>query len=116
MILVDVNVLIYAFRRDIDRHPEYRTWLKKLLTNEPVFGVSELVLSSLVRIVTHPKVFARPSTLDEAFGFVDSYSITAQLRYSRTWQPSLVNLSRYVPASKSEWKPRYRCLSGCSGY
>ena len=71
MILPDVNVFVYAFRKDLERHTEYKKWLEKALTHEPVFGVSEIVLSSFVRIVTHPKIFVKPSSLEEAFGFAD---------------------------------------------
>lgn len=71
MILPDVNVLIYAFRKDATRHGEYRTWLEEALRNEPVFGVSELVLSSVIRVTTHPKIFAKPSSINEAVGFAN---------------------------------------------
>lgn len=69
MILTDANVLIYAFRRDADRHDEFRVWLEKMIADEPVFGVSELVLSAVVRVTTHPRIFARPSTVGEALAF-----------------------------------------------
>ena len=71
MILPDVNVLIYAFRKDAEEHEEYRTWLEQALGNEPIFGVSEFVLSAVVRVTTHPKIFAKPSSVDEAIGFAD---------------------------------------------
>ena len=57
MILFDVNILIYAFRTDSDRHAEFRRWLVGVLDAPKAFGVSELVLSSFVRIVTNPRVF-----------------------------------------------------------
>lgn len=69
MILTDANVLIYAFRRDVDRHEEYRAWLERAITEETAFGISDLVLSAFVRISTHPRVFAHPSTLNEALDF-----------------------------------------------
>ena len=69
MILTDANVLIYAFRRDANRHEEYRAWLERVIAEETAFGVADLVLSAVVRITTHPRVFARPSTLDEALVF-----------------------------------------------
>ena len=69
MILVDANVLIYAFRRDTDRHDDFRRWLETAIAEEPVLGVSELILSTVVRITTHSRIFARPSTAGEAFGF-----------------------------------------------
>ncbi len=69
MILCDVNVLLYAFRRDSTGHEEYRRWLVERLEADESYGVSELVLSSLVRIATHPRVYARPSGLKEALAF-----------------------------------------------
>jgi toxin-antitoxin system PIN domain toxin len=71
LILTDANVLIYAFRRDTDRHTEYRRWLEKSLADEAAFGYSEIVLSSFIRIVTHPRIFMVPSTSKEAFAFAD---------------------------------------------
>ena len=69
MILPDVNVLIYAMRRDARRHDEYRVWLHGVINGDDPFGVSPQILSSVVRISTHPTAFDPPSTLDESFGF-----------------------------------------------
>jgi len=71
LILLDANVLIYAFRQDTDSHAQYRGWLEEALAKEMAVGISEMVLSSVVRITTHPKIFVKPSTLDEVFRFVD---------------------------------------------
>jgi hypothetical protein len=71
VILPDANILIYAFRRDSDHHKEYRAWLESALASEPAFGISELVLSSVIRITTHPRVFVTPSTLDQASRFCE---------------------------------------------
>ncbi|MEO7425596.1 MAG: type II toxin-antitoxin system VapC family toxin [Fibrobacteria bacterium] len=72
MILPDANVLIYAFRRDADRHAEFSAWLESHLSDEPTFGYSELVLSAFIRIVTHPRIFSKPSSLNEACAFADA--------------------------------------------
>lgn len=69
MNLLDVNVLVFAFREDADRHEEYQTWLDDLINGDSVFGLSEQALTGFVRISTHPKIFKKPSTLEEAFGF-----------------------------------------------
>jgi toxin-antitoxin system PIN domain toxin len=69
MLLPDVNVLIYAHREDAERHREYRRWLEELLAGPGAFGISELVLSSFVRVVTHPRVFKVPTPLDRALQF-----------------------------------------------
>jgi hypothetical protein len=69
VILPDTNVLIYAFRRDAHRHEEYRGWLEHALANESAFGISDVVLSAIVRITTHPRIFVKPSTLKQALEF-----------------------------------------------
>ena len=69
MILPDVNVLIYAFRSDAERHKEYKSWLESVINGPAAYGVSPQVLGSVVRICTHPQIFARPSALRDAFEF-----------------------------------------------
>lgn len=66
---VDVNVLVYAHRADVDRHAEYRGWLDEARTAHEPLGVSSVVLSGFVRVVTHPKVFREPTPLDVALEF-----------------------------------------------
>jgi toxin-antitoxin system PIN domain toxin len=72
MILPDVNVLIYAFRRDSPYHKVSRAWLENLVNGETRFGLSPLALSALVRIVSNRKAFAEPNTVAEAFEFCDA--------------------------------------------
>ncbi len=71
MLLPDVNVLVYAHRRDsTPEHPRYATWLTELATGPEPYALSVLALPGLVRIATNPRIFRSPSTLDEVFGFV----------------------------------------------
>ena len=72
MILPDVNVLVYSLRKDSDRHDEYRTWLEGVLNGDSAFGLSEQVLSSVIRIATHPKVFREPSPPKTVLDFARS--------------------------------------------
>jgi len=69
MILPDVNVLLYAFRSDSPRHAEHRAWLQSVVNGEAAYGMSPQVLSSVIRIATHPRIFARPSRLEDAIAF-----------------------------------------------
>jgi len=70
MILLDVNILVYAHRMDIPRHHEYQDWLKEVLESDSAYGMSDLVLSAFLRIVTHPRIFRDPTPLETAFAFV----------------------------------------------
>jgi toxin-antitoxin system PIN domain toxin len=69
MILPDVNVLIYAFRRDSERHGIAKQWLDSVVSGHAKFGISPLTLSAVVRIVTNPRVFREPDTIERAFAY-----------------------------------------------
>jgi toxin-antitoxin system PIN domain toxin len=70
--LVDVNVLVYAHREDAPDHEHYRTWLESWLGSDTAFGMSDLVLSGFVRVVTHPRIFNKPTPVDVALEFTDA--------------------------------------------
>ena len=72
MILVDVNVLVHAFREDAPRHAALRAWLEELVDSDSAFAVADLVLSGFLRVVTHPRVFTPPTPLDKALEFVEA--------------------------------------------
>jgi toxin-antitoxin system PIN domain toxin len=69
LILPDVNVLVHAHREDSEHHAVCSRWLRHLLDDDLAYGMSELVLSGFVRVVTHPRIFTDPSPLDEALAF-----------------------------------------------
>jgi toxin-antitoxin system PIN domain toxin len=69
VILPDVNVLLYAFRRDAERHDKFRGWLEQTVNGDEPYGVSPQTLASLVRISTHPRIYRQPSTRGEALEF-----------------------------------------------
>jgi uncharacterized protein len=71
MILPDVNVLIYAFRKGVPEHATCRQWLDDIVLGDARFGLSLQVLSAVVRITTHRRVYAAPSTLEDALGFCE---------------------------------------------
>ena len=73
MLLFDVNVLIYAHAEDsTPDHAAYAAWIARLATGPEPFAISVLVLSGFLRVVTNPRVFDPPSTLDRSFAFVSS--------------------------------------------
>lgn len=72
MILPDVNVLVHAFRSDSSDHRLCRAWLSGVLNGESRYGIAPQVLSGVIRVVTHPRVFVHPSPLSEAVAFCES--------------------------------------------
>jgi uncharacterized protein len=97
LILPDVNVLVYAHRRDTPDHDAYRGWLETAINGDSAYGMSDLVLSGFLRVVTHPRVFKQPSALADAVTFAN------QLRD----QPNCVPI---VPGS-THWRTFSRLCS-----
>jgi len=71
MLLLDVNVVVYAYRDDAPNHAAFRRWLEDLVNGDEAFGIAHVVLSGFLRIVTHPGIFRRPSSIDAALTFAN---------------------------------------------
>lgn len=71
MILLDVNVLVYAMREDAQHHVEYAVFLRQLLRGPESLGISDLVLSGAVRVLTHRRIFRPPTPMHLAMDFVE---------------------------------------------
>jgi toxin-antitoxin system PIN domain toxin len=71
LFLPDVNVLVYAFREAAPEHTDFRGWLQEQVNGQEAFGLSELVLSGALRILTHPRVFSPPTPTPAALAFLD---------------------------------------------
>jgi len=71
MVVPDVNVLIYAHRREAPEHENYAAWLIRMVESPEPFGLSELVGSAFVRIVTNPRAFDKPTPRSDAIEFLD---------------------------------------------
>jgi toxin-antitoxin system PIN domain toxin len=69
MLVPDVNVFVYAHRRESPRHEPTRAWLESRLTGSEPLGVGELVLSAFLRIVTHHRIYKEPTPPGVALGF-----------------------------------------------
>jgi hypothetical protein len=68
---VDVNVLVNAHRIDAPQHDRYVTWLEERRAGSEPLGLSGVVLSGFLRVVTHPRVFREPTPVDAAIQFIE---------------------------------------------
>jgi uncharacterized protein len=73
MQLVDVNVLVAAFRDDAPGHKTCRGLVEAMVASSLPYGVSDLVLSGFVRVATHPRVFDPPAPVEDALAFAVAY-------------------------------------------
>jgi len=67
VILLDVNILLYAYDREASHHHQIRPWLEELLTSPAEIGIAWLTLWAFVRISTNSRINATPLTPRVAF-------------------------------------------------
>jgi toxin-antitoxin system PIN domain toxin len=66
MILVDANLLLYAYDPRADEHEAAKQWLEAVLSGSSLVRFAWLSLWAFLRISTNPRVFERPLTMVEA--------------------------------------------------
>ena len=72
MIVVDVNVIVYALRREFPQHDVAHAWLGQQLVGAEGVVISDAVLAAAVRLLTHHKVLAAPMTPSQALAAVEA--------------------------------------------
>jgi hypothetical protein len=73
MILIDVNLLIYAIDSASPHHQAARDWLENTLSGADEVGLTWNVVLAFLRIVTHPAVVRRPLVPEVALDYVESW-------------------------------------------
>ena len=67
MILVDVNILLYAVNDASAQHAAAREWLDRQLTGSVAIGIPWMTLVGFLRLVTNSRVVARPLAMPAAW-------------------------------------------------
>lgn len=73
MILVDANVLLYAYHPRADAHERCRAWLERAFSGEEPVCLAWVTVLAFLRISTNPRVFERPLLSSEALAIVASW-------------------------------------------
>lgn len=73
MIIVDANVLLYAYNPSSPHHERCRSWLESALNGSEQLGFPWQTVLAFVRIATNPQVFTRPLSAMEAASIVDEW-------------------------------------------
>ena len=73
MILVDANLLLYAYHPRAEQHEKSRTWLEAVLSGSDLVRFAWLTLWAFLRIATSPRVFERPLSAAEAEAVISSW-------------------------------------------
>jgi uncharacterized protein len=67
VILVDVNLLLFAYNQQYPQHRKARQWLDDQLNGQARVGLPWATLLGFVRLATNPRVLERPPTSKQAW-------------------------------------------------
>lgn len=73
MILVDANLLIYAYHPRSPHHDQASSWLEGILSGPGLVRFAWVTLWAFLRISTNPRVFERPLSHEEAAAAVSAW-------------------------------------------
>lgn len=73
MIAVDTNILVYAHRRDSAFHDAARERIVELAEGRAAWALPWPCLHEFIGIVTHPRIYAAPTSLSRALDQVDAW-------------------------------------------
>jgi uncharacterized protein len=73
VIILDVNILIYAVNQDAPLHSRAKSWLETTISGKETIGISWTVLLAFLRLTTRPGLFRNPISVDAAFDVLDSW-------------------------------------------
>ena len=73
MILVEANLLLYAYDRASPVHEPARRWLTEAFAGRETLGFSWPTILAFLRITTNPKIFKNPFSIEEAVSIVDDW-------------------------------------------
>lgn len=73
MILVDANLLVYAYATGARRHEAARQWLDERLSGPARVALPWPSLLAFLRLVTNPRVFSAPVPIERAWAQVKDW-------------------------------------------
>jgi toxin-antitoxin system PIN domain toxin len=73
MILIDANVLLYAYNPSSKHHSRAKEWLEEVFSKPSPVRLSWLTIMAFLRISTDPRAFPRALSITEALNTVSEW-------------------------------------------
>ncbi len=73
MIVLDVNLLLYAYDRTTPEHAKARAWVEEVFSGQEPVGLPWQTISAFVRIMTHPAVPGERLSIRSAVAIADQW-------------------------------------------
>lgn len=73
MILIDANILLYAYDSSSQHHLKARRWLENILSEPQPVRLAWVTILAFLRISTNRKIFENPFSISEATSIVKKW-------------------------------------------
>jgi hypothetical protein len=93
LIAADTNILVYAHREETPLHEAALRRVRKLAEGRVRWAIPVFCLGEFVRVVTHPRLFDPPSTLEQALDAVNALLHSPSLRVLMPGDDFIVNFA-----------------------
>jgi len=80
VILVDANVLLYAYHAQSEHHEACREWIEEHFSGPSPVGLPWITLWAFLRISTNPRAFEKPLTMKTAESITSSWLDVSAVR------------------------------------
>ncbi len=80
MIVLDANILLYAYDAASDQHAKARAWVEEVLSGADPVGLPWQTITAFVRIVTNPRLSGKRFTPSEVIDLVDQWVTQPNVR------------------------------------
>jgi len=70
LIIIDANLLLYAYDATAAEHPAASAWLNQLFDSGETIGLPWVVIWAFIRVSTNPRLLRTPVPLPEIFSLV----------------------------------------------
>jgi toxin-antitoxin system PIN domain toxin len=91
VILIDANLLVYAYVSSLPQHKAASAWLDERLNGAAPVGLPWPSLLAFVRLVSNPRIFERPKPVAAAWNQVEDW-----LACSPAWVPQPTERHREI--------------------
>ena len=80
MIILDVNILLYAYDSTSSRHRKARKWLEATFSGETLVGIPWQTVAAFLRIVTNQRLPGDRFTMEQAAQVIDEWIAQPNIR------------------------------------
>lgn len=100
MILIDSNLLLYAYHASSEQYEHSRRWLEEVFDGPEPVGLPWATILAFLRLSTNPRIFGQPLSITEAVAIVTEWMTRPAVTIVHPGENHWEVLSALLPGSQ----------------